>query len=87
MGAGIPLAGWEAILVSEVGLQAEVPRGWVRDGAEWVWSPDGSPAVRLGVRWHAAEAGWRDAEMLPDGAVVLQSVTDPAALDWRLIPG
>ena len=70
---------WERVTVEAAGLSFDAPAEW-EEVAEWVWSPDGEGALRLGFGWQQTGPETEPADLLPDEAEV--TATEPLTPSW-----
>jgi hypothetical protein len=72
---------YRRVEIPDVGLVLEVPSDWQRLDPEWVWFPDDTGDLRIGIKWADIQPPMEpEAMMLPNHSQTLQS--EPVELDW-----
>lgn len=72
---------YRPVAIPEVGLTVEVPSGWRQLVPEWVWTPDESGCMIVGVDWMDLEPpAIPEAAMLPSHSQTL--ISEEVTLGW-----
>jgi hypothetical protein len=72
---------YQRVEMTPAGLSFEVPVGWFRLDPEWVWTPDPTSELRLGLNWMDLQPPMEaEPAMLPDHSQILYN--EPVESGW-----